>query len=461
MKGAVLLVLAASSRAHASTELALPPGSLLALSPAAALPALLVGLALLAMSALCAGATGALLRQPSPDRDELVSLRMGSDLANALLTAVMVGLLVPGQAAGGPWWTIAVVVPAVLLFGEVLPRALARQAHDGLAGRVAPAVRLFTLLVSPVLALFDGLARFVLSAAGASRGRSPLAVREARLLALVEEGRVAGAVGPMEEAMIHKVVEFGDLQVGRLMTPRPDIVSFSLTTPWPELLDGLRQAGHSRVPIWKDRPDNVIGVLVVKDLLPHFASQYREAEPGPREPRDLPLPPGQLQKLLRAPHFVPGSKRAEELLAEFRAERHHLALVVDEHGNVVGLVTLDDLLAELVGELLDEGDELPVEPGRSVDGVSTIRGNMDVDDFEARFGRALPEGEYDTVAGFLLDQVGRVPSEGEVVQWEGLRFVVCGLEGRRITEVCVHLPSAPVAEEADAPEAPLAPGAAR
>ena len=243
--------------------------------------------------------------------------------------------------------------------------------------------------------------------------------------------------------MIQKVFEFGDLTVSRLMTPRPDVFSLSLTTPWEDLIDRIRDAGHSRVPMWQGRADNVVGVLVVKDLLPHLAARFREAEDGgDGDPRALALSTRELQKLLHPAHFVPTSKRAEDMLAEFREHKFHLAIVVDEHGNVVGLVTLDDLLAELVGELLDEGDEQPQDVTQVVDGVFTIRGNMDVDDFAGRFDITLPEGGYDTVAGFLLDQAGTVPAKGDEVEWEGIRFTVRRMEGRRITEVCVRLPGA-------------------
>lgn len=251
--------------------------------------------------------------------------------------------------------------------------------------------------------------------------------------------------------MIQKVFEFGDLTVSRLMTPRPDVFSLSLTTAWEDLVDQLRAAGHSRVPIWQGRPDNVVGILVVKDLLPHLAARLRETEPGGEgDPRAMTLSTRELQKLLHPASFVPTSKRAEDMLAEFRAQKFHMAMVVDEHGNVVGLVTLDDLLAELVGELLDEGDDQPQDVTRVLDGVYTIRGNMDVDDFEQRFGLALPEGEYDTVAGFLLDQAGTVPAKGDEIEWNGVQFTVRRLEGRRITEVTVRLPG---------PAAPAAGGA--
>ncbi|RME24277.1 MAG: HlyC/CorC family transporter [Deltaproteobacteria bacterium] len=382
------------------------------------------------------GPVESLLRQP---RRTLASLLIGNEFVNVLLSTVTAGVVF-SVFPERPWINVVLLTPLLLLFGEVLPKTLALRLNRRVAPIVAPVLLWFSRVVTPLRWVLTQIAELFLVATGGGGLRQEAALQEDRLLRLLEEGRASGAVGQMEEEMIQKVFEFGDLTVSRLMTPRPDIFSLSLMTPWPELLDQVRRHGHSRVPIWQGNPDNIIGVLVVKDLLPHLAARLREAEDADADPRDLPLPPRQLQKVLRPAYFVPTSKRAEDMLAEFREQKFHMAIVVDEHGNVAGLVTLDDLLAELVGELLDEVDELTDEVTEVEEGVYTIRGHMDVDDFAERFGVTLPEGEYDTVAGFVLDLAGTVPEKGTELEWEGLTFTVRGLEGKRITELCVRIP---------------------
>lgn len=379
-----------------------------------------------------------LLHQP---RRTLASLLIGNEFVNVLLSTVTAGLvlqLFPGK----PWLNVVVLTPLLLLFGEVLPKTLALRFNRTVAALVARPLLLFARLVSPLRWVLTRIADLFLRLTGGSNAPGQAALREAHLLTLVEQGRRSGAVGAMEEEMIQKVFEFGDLTVSRLMTPRPDVFSLSLTTPWEDLIDLVRRHSHSRVPVWQGRPDHIIGVLVVKDLLPHLAARFRENGEDEGDPRALPLSTRQLQKLLHPAHFVPTSKRAEDMLAEFREQKFHLAMVVDEHGNVVGLVTLDDILAELVGELLDEADELQEEVTEVVEGVYTVRGNMDVDDFEERFELQLPEGEYDTVAGFVLDLAGTVPDKGDEYLWQGIRFRVSGMQAKRITEVCVCMPGA-------------------
>jgi len=231
------------------------------------------------------------------------------------------------------------------------------------------------------------------------------------------------------------VFEFGDLSVHRLMTPRPDIASVRLGTPWPDLLAELRDIQASRVPVWRDQPDNFQGVLVVKKLLPYLERvQSGGAPPTVSELRSLLLPC----------RYVPTTKRAEDMLREFRTERFHMAIVVDEHGNIVGLVTLDDLLGELVGELLDEHDDADPEVTAVDHDLFTVRASMDVADFADRFGVTLPEGEFTTVGGFILAELGELPDEGAEVVWGGLRFVVSEVADRRVTELAVAPATMPV-----------------
>jgi CBS domain containing-hemolysin-like protein len=207
------------------------------------------------------------------------------------------------------------------------------------------------------------------------------------------------------------------------MTPRPDIFSLSITTPWPELLAKINEARYSRVPVWHGSPENVLGILMMKDLL-----RIRNA-PAPNA--------RQLQKMLHPALFVPPSKRSQDLLREFRQKNVHLAIVVDEHGSCAGLVTLDDLLNEIVGAVHDESDTVEHDAVEIAPRVYTVRAGMDVDDFAARFDVELPDGEYTTLGGFVFHTLGHAPVKGDEVEWEGRKFLVQGVDGRRITEVTV------------------------
>ncbi len=250
---------------------------------------------------------------------------------------------------------------------------------------------------------------------------------EASILSLLERGAATGSVAERERDIVEAVFEFGELTVGRLMTPRPDMFTVPIDTPWPQLLAKCREAAYSRVPVYQRRTDEVIGVLLLKDLLK--ASAYPDVPPlGPQQLRSLALPP----------IYVPQSKPANSMLREFLVRRQHMAFVVDEHGTLVGLVTLDDLLTALVGEFLDQEEpeaELLVE---TAPGTFQAKAWIDLDDLQERTGIALPRDGYNTLGGFIFHLLGRLPTKGDAVVQSGHRYVVHTMEGRRISEVLIY-----------------------
>lgn len=381
------------------------------------------------------GRVARLLRTP---RNTLATILIGNEAVNVTLSAVTAGLVL-GFFPERPWVNVVVLTPILLVAGEVLPKVIALRNNRRIAPLVSLPIRTFSGVVAPMRWVLTRIADVFLVLTGGTTAPRKAQLREAQLRALIDEGREAGSLKPMEQEMLHKVFDFGEHTVARLMTPRPDVFSLPLTTPWRSLLEQVRDAGFSRIPIYKNGPDDVIGMLVVKSLLPSLARLHED--PG------FVLTTRQLKALLLPPRFVPTFKKADELLAAFRAERFHMAMVVDEHGSVVGVVTLDDLLAELVGELLDETDDDDPEVTTIGPDHYTVRGGMDIDDFADRMGVHLPEGAYTTVGGFILDSLGGLPDKGEQIDAAGLRFVVSGLEGRRITEVSVTPTPADATEE--------------
>ncbi|MES2639846.1 MAG: hemolysin family protein [Myxococcota bacterium] len=362
-----------------------------------------------------------LLHRP---RRLLAALLIGNEFANIGLSAVSAALVL-AWLPRWPWLNILLVAPILILFGDVLPKTLGLRFARTVTRRIARPLAFWNELVSPIRFVLSGIGDLILRGLGVSPAPLHDSLQEDQLRTLIDQGRETGIIQPMEQEIIHRVFEFGDLPVSRLMTPRPDIFSLSLTTPWDELLQELREARYSRVPIWQSNPDNIVGVLLVKDLL-----RLRNAPPPHAR---------QLQKMLHPAMFVPPSKRAQDLLREFRVNNNHMAVVVDEHGSIAGLTTLDDLLTELVGEVLDESDVDEKEATQLQENVWTVRAGIDIEDFDARFDTELPEGDYTTLGGFVFHQLGAAPKKGDEVEWNGLHFLVSGVDGRRITEVTVTI----------------------
>ena len=328
--------------------------------------------------------------------------------------------------------TVVALSLVAVLFGIFVPRALgARYAQPMLLVLVWP-IQLVTWLTRPLVAVLFFLTRAITRPFGAS----PLAgtlVSEEEIKALVETGEEQGVLEETERDMIRSIFDLGDKQVHELMVPRTEIIAVDVTTPPEELLERVVLAGHSRIPIYEGSADQIIGVLYVKDV-------FRRIARGEGSPA--------LRELLRPAHFVPETKMVDELLREMQRQKNHMAIVVDEYGGTAGLVTLEDIVEEIVGEIRDEYDAeqelvVPVSEREAlVDGrapFEDIRETFALEDLE-------PSGDYDTLGGFIVHELGRFPKAGEEVRRSGVRFVVETVEGRRIRRVRVVREPVAVAE---------------
>lgn len=356
-------------------------------------------------------------------RRVLASVLFGNELVNVTLSTLCAGLVLQ-VTPDKPWLNLLVATPLLLLAGEVLPKSFALRYARRASRLVARPLAAWTVLISPLRRVLSWFADQVVRLLGGGHPEG-INLQEAEVRQLIDEGRQTGTIGAMEQELIEAVFEFADTPVSKIATPRPDIIAVPLTIPYPKLVALLREHNLSRLPIYQGRRDNVVGVLLAKDLLRYKGSR----QPGPRE----------LKALLLEPYFVPTSKPAADLLRELQVARSHMALVVDEHGSIDGLVTMDDLLGELVGDLLDEHDDDSDEISRLQPDVWNVAGSTDCDDFQNQTGITLPEGDYHTVAGFVFSELGHLPAKGEVLSWEGLEFHVTGLDERRITDLTVRL----------------------
>jgi len=367
------------------------------------------------------GTTGRLLLRLIERRAALITtILMGNESANIALTAVTAALveqLVPGQ----PWLPVLVVTPTLVLVSEITPKVLAFRFRRTWARLAAWPLATFAVLVTPLRVLFTGLVSGIARLAGVPAAEGADRLAEDELMVYVDRSLASGELDRVERDIIEAVFELDDMPVTRLMTPRPDVFALPLNIGWAELLEGAARSGHSRVPVTGRGDDDIIGVLIVKDLL-----RYRKAPlEGPR----------QLRSILMPPIFVPASMPAHAMLQEFMAQRFHMAFVVDEHGTLTGLITMDDLLSEL---LRDDEDSEDSEIALLRPNVLTVKATMDVEDFVEETGIELPAGSYHTVGGFVFHELGRLPRAGDAIDHGGRRFVVAAVEGRRVSEVEVR-----------------------
>lgn len=352
----------------------------------------------------------------------ITTLLMGDETASILFSTASAAFL-HQLLPDAPWLSVLVVTPTLVLLADITPKVLAWRFNRRWAQLAVWPVTALYVLFYPIrlllVALVDAAARLF----GVSPTAEVKGMHEDEFLVLVDRGLQQGTLEQDEQAIIQAVFELDDVPVSRLMTPRPDIFSVPADSPWDELLEACREARYSRVPVWEEEPDNVIGVLLIKDLLRHRRHKPDEA---------------QLRRLLVPPVWVPSTKPASEMMREMITHRTHIAFVADEHGSLIGLVSLDDLIVELVGELGEQDDEGTAEVGHHEDGALTAPGHTDIEDFCEDTGIEVPRGEYHTLGGFVFHELGRIPKVGDVVEADGVRFEVLEMEVRRITMVRVE-----------------------
>jgi magnesium and cobalt exporter, CNNM family len=318
---------------------------------------------------------------------------------------------------------VALMAIVMLIFAELVPETIAVQHSERFALWLARPLALISILAMPVVRIMVWLSNAISRLFGAGqRGEMPF-VTEEEIKTLVDAGEEEGVIQEEEKAMIYSIFELGDTLAREVMVPRIDVVALDVATPMMEALDAIMEAGHSRIPVFEETIDNVVGVLYAKDLLPYL-----------REGRiDVPL-----KSILRAAYFIPETKKASDLLPDLQQRRVHMAIVVDEYGGMAGLVTIEDLLEEIVGEIQDEYDtEEPFVEFIS-DREYVFDARVDLDDLNRLMNVTLPTEDNDTLGGFIYTVLGKVPVVGDQVTFSDLDFTVESVAGRRIQKVRVE-----------------------
>jgi putative hemolysin len=313
------------------------------------------------------------------------------------------------------------VTSVILVVGEITPKTIATRHPERISLMVAPAIWWLGKVIRPITRFFLGIARglFWILRIGFDEDRNVVTEEDIRAMATI--GERSGDIEAAEREIIHSLFSLADLHVRDVMTPRRDIRALESPVTMTEVREGVAETGHSRFPVIKQGIDQLLGVLYVKDLLGM-----------PSEPTA-----SDINRVLRQPVYVPESKGVLDLLLEMRAGRLTFAVVTDEHGGIEGIVTIKDLVAELVGELQDEYD--PDEPVLIAvsDGEWLVDGRTTVEDLEEAVASGFPQGEYTTVAGLVLDLAGRIPQVGDTVECDGHRLEVVRMDRNRVDRVRV------------------------
>ena len=367
----------------------------------------------------------------------LATILLGNNIVNTALAAVVTFTFVAYAGEGNERIALlaATVFSATVLVivGEIIPKSVAVRKAERVAFIYSYPLKWTEYLLWPFVVVLQGISRGVNSLLGGS-GDQPV-ITEGEFRTLIDIGEAEGEFETAEAVMLENVFQFGDRQVREVMTPRTEMIAVRQGATLREFLDIYSGASHTRFPVYRESPDNVVGVISLKDVLRHISQKGLELE-------------DELTEAIRDAYFVPETKRISELFDELRTTGNQMAVIIDEFGGVAGVVTLKRLLEVVVGPVGEEG-ESPEEEYKAIDEYTFhVEGGMDIEEVNQEIGIELPDGEYETLAGFVLDLLGHIPNEGDQFEFGDLKFEILEMQDLKIEEISVTKP-ATVSEEAE------------
>lgn len=357
-----------------------------------------------------------LIQQMKDDPHRLLTtILIGNNLVNvaaaSMATAVTLKFF-PNYAVG---IATGIMTLLILVFGEVLPKSIATRNNVLIAKIIIYPIYWLSILLYPAVLFLNFIPKLT------GKIKKTPAITEEELMTFVEMVEEEGEIKEEEKELIHKIFEFDDTNASEIMTPRADM--FVIEADKELKLDKIVKSGFTRIPVIEGNIENVIGIINIKDVFLHQATSDKEID---------------IRKIMTKPYFVPENKKLDKLMHQFKKRKHHIAIVVDEHGGVSGLITLEDALEEIVGEIRDETDKEEPHIVKHKNKEWTVLGKSDIDEVNEVIGMNIPDlKEYDTFSGYVLDTIGRIPEEKEKITIGSYAITIKEKEGNRIKEYSV------------------------
>ncbi len=345
----------------------------------------------------------------------LTTVLIGNNIVNILLATVAAVFFVKKNPDYGTTISTVVVTLVVLIFGEITPKTLAKGAPEKFAMATVPAVRALLVIFTPISFIFSLWAKLVSKITGKTEDSS---ITDDELITIVNEAYNEGGLDENESELIRNAIVFDDRQAEDILTPRVDIVAVPADADMKDISEAFSETGYSRLPVYEGSLDNIVGFIHQKDF-------YEEILEGKKD----------LKYIIQKPVFVAPSMKISKLLKKLQREQTHVAVVVDEYGGTAGIVTMEDILEELVGEIWDEHDEVVEDVSKIGDGEFLVQGTLELEEFFEEFGIDDEESEADTVSGWVMEKLGKIPDKGESFEFGGYRITISQIVSRRITEV--------------------------
>ncbi len=356
--------------------------------------------------------------------DIIASILIGNNIVNTAATAVLTEIIVEKfLSKNSTIIATAIMTVLILVIGEITPKSFAAQNPVKVAVKVAKPLELIDIAFKPILYVLTAITNGIIKLLGGEIVTDTLFVTEEEIRSLVDVGEEEGIIKHQEKEMIEGIFEINDIDVTEVMVPRIDVIAVPEDASLREALDLIITYGHSRIPVFKDTIDNIVGILYAKDMLP-FASA-----------KDQRFDDKSVTELMRQAFYIPETKRVNQLLRELQQKKVHMAIVLDEYGGTEGIVTIEDILEEIVGDILDEYDNEVDLIERINEDVYLVKADVSIEEINEIFETDLPEEDFDSLGGFVFGTLGRVPVQGDIVIYENLQMTVVELDNRRIISI--------------------------
>ena len=355
------------------------------------------------------------------DPSKLLSvILIGNNVVNIGASSLMTSLAIDAFGNTGVGIATGVMTLLILIFGEITPKTLAAQNSEKVSLRLSGFVQFITFLLAPISFVLTRMTNFMVKILGGDVDNSQPFITQEELKTIVGVSHKEGVLEGEEKDMIYNVFDFSDSQVHDVMITRTEMIAIDIESPYEEVIEVINQEQYSRIPVYEDTIDNIIGILYVKDLL--FLQCNRDEQ-------------FDLKKYIRQPNFTYEFKSTKELFKEMRADRIHIVIVLDEYGGTEGIVTIEDLIEEIVGDIEDEYDKEMEEIEVIQEDEYLVNGNVRIDAVNELIGTHIESEDFDTIAGFVIGIIDKIPELGEVIEFENIKFIIENIDRNRIEKI--------------------------
>ena len=351
----------------------------------------------------------------------LATILIGNNIVNIAASAIATALAIEIFKNYAVGIATGIMTLLILVFGEITPKSIAAKNNQKIARLVAAPIWYLSIILAPILYILDAFINRLIKLLGIKSQQTT--VTEEEIMSMIKTAEEEGSIKEMEKKMLDSIFEFDDINVGEIATPRTDMVLIESKSSIEDAIKLIIKKKYSRMPVYEKNRDNIVGIVYIKDLMKYMGGRDRKIS---------------ITNVMKKPYFVPETKKLSSLLKQFQKRKEHMAIVVDEHGSIAGLVTLEDVVEEIVGEIMDETDK--IDPNIRKTGAKTwlVKGKTDIDDLNEKLHMRLKGEGYGTFSGFILKHTGKIPKEDEEITYGDFMLRIEELEGNRISKVRVE-----------------------